>query len=395
MRLRHRDGTDVHLAYCTNVHPAEDLAGITAQFDQYALPVRERLGAATLGLGLWLSDATAAALDTDPAALARLGADLVARGLETVTFNGFPYRGFHDPVVKHAVYTPDWSDPRRLDHTLRLARILAALLPDTATHGSVSTLPFAWRTPWPTERHDAALRQLDLLAAGLKQIEADTGRVIRVAVEPEPGCVTETVRHTAAALAATDPGRIGVCLDACHLAVAHEDPDEALRALAVHEVPVVKLQASAALCADRPHDPSVRSALAEFVEPRFLHQTREQAPDGSVLGRDDLDEALAEDGGLPGHRPWRVHYHIPLHTEPAPPLSSTRPELRATLRTLFAGERALTGHVEVETYTWTVLPEGRRPAGRDGLVDGIAAELAWTKAELNALGLKSAEEHHS
>ncbi|MFJ2265521.1 metabolite traffic protein EboE [Streptomyces sp. NPDC087849] len=397
MRLQHPDGTDVHLAYCTNVHPAEDLPGITAQLDDYALPVRERLGADTLGLGLWLSHSTADVLDSDPAALARLRAELRARGLETVTFNGFPYRGFHDPVVKHAVYAPDWSDPRRLAHTLRLARVLAALLPEDAARGSISTLPFGWRTPWPADRHEAALRQLDLLAAGLRRIEADTGRTIKVAVEPEPGCVTETVRQTAAALAGTDHERIGLCLDACHLAVAHESADDAVSELAAHGVPLVKLQASAALCADRPRDPEVRAALRTFVEPRFLHQTRERAG-GSAPGgrepvlapqaRDDLDEALAEETGLPGRAPWRVHYHVPLHTEPAPPLSSTRPELRATLRTLFAGGRALTDHVEVETYTWTVLPKERRPAGRDGLVAGIAAELDWTRAELTALGLR-------
>ncbi|MFB9837461.1 xylose isomerase, partial [Actinoallomurus acaciae] len=126
MRFRHPDGTLVHLAYCTNVHPAEDLDGVLAQLARYAEPVRERLGAGTLGVGLWLAADVARAL-ADEAALARLRRELTARGLEVVTLNGFPYRAFHAPVVKRAVYVPDWTERARLDYTLDLARILQGL----------------------------------------------------------------------------------------------------------------------------------------------------------------------------------------------------------------------------------------------------------------------------
>ncbi|MGA5129489.1 metabolite traffic protein EboE [Streptomyces olivoreticuli] len=405
MRFRHRDGTVVHLSYCTNVHPAEDLAGIRAQLADCAEPVRERLGTGLLGLGLWLPHDAATALAADPAAPARLRADLTARGLEVVSLNGFPYEGFHAPVVKHAVYSPDWADPRRLAYTLDLARVLAELLPDDAARGSVSTLPFGWRTEWTAGRRDAVRRNLETLAEGLRRIEAETGRRIRVGLEPEPGCAAETVRQALDGLAGTDHTHLGLCLDACHLAVAHEDPAGAVADCAAAGVPVVKLQASAALQADRPRDPATRAALAPFAEPRFLHQTREAgAPDTPAAhrfaavrddpaARDDLPQALDPADGLPGDAPWRIHYHVPLHADPEPPLRSTRSVLSETLHALFAGPRAVTDHVEVETYTWSVLPEDRRPGDASGgLPAGIAAELDHARRELTALGLRQ-EDH--
>lgn len=387
MRLTHPDGTPVHLAYCTNVHPAETLPGIVEQLDRYAGPVRERLGCDTVGLGLWLPAATAERLDRSPADLAELRQRLADHGVETVTLNGFPYRGFHDPVVKQAVYHPDWTGPERPAYTLAMARVLAGLLPQDVTRGSVSTLPLAWRDPWDTVARDAARRRLDELAEGLDALARETGRVIRVGLEPEPGCVAETVPQAVAALADTDPRYLGICLDACHLAVAHEEPEAAVATAVAAGVPIVKTQASAALIADDPRGPAGRAALEPFDEPRFLHQVREECA-GEVRGCDDLAPAFAERDGLPGEAPWRVHFHVPLHREPDPPLRSSRPLLSRTLGALFAGEHPVTDHVEVETYTWSVLPEKHRPEGPEGLVEGIAAELAWCRDELLAHGLR-------
>ena len=124
MRFRHPDGTTVHLAYCSNVHPAEDVDGVLAQLDTYARPIRERLGRDRLGIGLWLADDAALALDTDPSVLEDLRVRLARTGCEVVTLNGFPYAGFHDEIVKRRVYRPDWTEPARREHTLRLARLL-------------------------------------------------------------------------------------------------------------------------------------------------------------------------------------------------------------------------------------------------------------------------------
>jgi len=381
MRFRHPDGTAVHLGYCSNVHQAEDLDGVLAQLADHAEPVREHLGVDRLGIGLWLARPVVTELAADEGALERLKDELRLRGLETVTLNAFPYAGFHREVVKKDVYLPDWADEARLTYTLDCARVLAALLPDDADRGSVSTLPLAWRTPWPATRADEARRALDRLTDGLAVIEARTGRRIRVGFEPEPGCVVETTAQAVRQLGGLDPDRLGVCLDACHLAVQFEEPAEALRRLADAGLPVVKLQASCAVEATDPADPAARAALRRLAEPRFLHQTR-AATDGGVLAVDDLPDAL--DGDLPADAgPWRVHFHAPLHTAPEPPLRGTADQLAQVLAGLLGGPSALCDHIEVETYTWSVLPEP--PAD---LSAGIAAELAWARARLTGLGLK-------
>ncbi|MEV5594500.1 metabolite traffic protein EboE [Streptomyces sp. NPDC052496] len=405
MRFRHPDGSTVHLAYCTNVHPAETLHGVLAQLRDHCEPVRRRLGRDRLGIGLWLARDAARTLVRDPAALRGLRRELGARGLEVVTLNGFPYRGFGDSRVKYRVYRPDWTEPARLDHTADLARLLAALLPDDVAEGTVSTLPLAWRTDFDAVRdaagrRAAALGALHTLAGRLDALEELTGRSVRIGLEPEPGCLIET---TADAVDALGPGRgepsgpaappahrIGVCVDTCHLATSFEDPHTALEALRRAHIPVVKAQLSAALHAEHPDRPDVRAALRAFAEPRFLHQARTRTPDGRLHATDDLDEALAGEaaGGLPCTAPWRTHFHVPLHTPPEPPLTSTLPVLRDTLALLVGGPVPRTHHLEVETYTWQALPPGLRPRSRSRLADGIASELALVRDLLADLGLK-------
>lgn len=384
MRFRHPDGTVVHLAYCTNVHPAEDLDGVLRQIRVFGGGVRAALGADLLGLGLWLPAPLARALADDPALTDRLRQGLEASGLETVTLNAFPYTGFHAPVVKHAVYSPDWTERARLDYTADCARVLARLMPDDAARGSVSTLPLAWREPWGPDRLAAARSHLAELSAVLDGLAAE-GRPVRVGLEPEPGCVVETTRD-AARLLSDLPPHLGVCLDACHLAVGFEEPRAALRRLADAGIPVVKTQASAAVEVPDPADPGARAALAAFAEDRFLHQTRALLG-AATRGRDDLPEALDGTRPLEARGPWRTHFHAPLHAPATAPLRGTADHLRATLAGLLGPDGARTDHVEVETYTWSVLPEDRRPVGEDGLVAGIAAELAWARDRLTGLGL--------
>ncbi|MFJ9670136.1 metabolite traffic protein EboE [Streptomyces sp. NPDC101221] len=388
MRFRHPDGSTVHLAYCTNVHPAETLDGVLAQLRDHCEPVRKRLGRDRLGIGLWLARDAAHALVTDPAALRGLRTELDRRGLEVVTLNGFPYEGFGAEEVKYRVYKPDWADPERLDHTTSLARLLAGLLPDDVTDGTISTLPLAWRTAYDEARADKARAALVTLAERLDALHELTGRSIRVGLEPEPGCVVETTHDAVAPLTAIGRERIGVCVDTCHLATSFEDPDTALDALTAARVPVVKAQLSAALHAEHPADPAVREALAAFAEPRFLHQTRTTTPSGGRQGTDDLDEALADGGPLPATAPWRAHFHVPLHAAPAAPLTSTLPVLEAALTRLVGGPHPLTRHLEVETYTWQALPPELRPRARAQLTDGIAAELTLARDLLTDLGLK-------
>ncbi|MFI0235540.1 metabolite traffic protein EboE [Streptomyces sp. NPDC016845] len=387
MRFRHPDGSTVHLAYCTNVHPAETLDGVLAQLRDHCEPVRRRLGRDRLGIGLWLAKNAARTLITDPAALRGLRAELDRRGLEVVTLNGFPYEGFGAEEVKYRVYKPDWADPERLAHTSDLAHLLATLLPADVTDGTISTLPLAWRTAYDAQRADTARAALVTLAERLDALEELTGRSVRVGLEPEPGCTVETTADAIAPLTAVArPDRIGLCLDTCHLATSFEDPDTALDGLAAARVPVVKSQLSAALHAEHPHLPEVREALAAFDEPRFLHQTRTVTA-GAMQGTDDLGPAL-DGAALPDTTPWRAHFHVPLHAAPAAPLTSTLPVLKATLARLVGGAHPLTQHLEVETYTWQALPPELRPRARTQLADGIAAELALARDLLTDLGLK-------
>ena len=205
---------------------------------------------------------------------------------------------------------------------------------------------------------------------------------VRVGLEPEPGCIVETTGQAAAALRDVDPDWVGVCVDACHLAVQFEEPGAAVEALADGGVPVVKAQVSSALRMAEPRSPEAADTLAAYAEPRFLHQTRERR-NGVVAGVDDLDEAIG--GGLPGEAEWRIHFHVPVH---AGGEQTTQPQLEATLAALVGGPAPQTHHLEVETYTWTVLPPDRRPADDAGLVDALAHELEWTSERLQELGLE-------
>jgi sugar phosphate isomerase/epimerase len=377
-RFRAPGGELVHVAYCTNVHPAEDLDGVIEQLRRFAAPIRKLLRDQWLGVGLWLAAPLAAQLRAQPADVARLREALRSLGLEVVTFNGFPYKAFQAEVVKLDVYSPDWTTDARADYTLNLAWTLAELLPDGIEEGSISTLPLGWREGWTAADGVAARAQLERVVEGLKEVQAATGKRIRVAMEPEPGCAAETTTQVIEALKGLDHDWIGICLDACHMAVEFERIDDALTALDAAGVPIVKAQASTAL-----HVAGTDSArLRDFVEPRFMHQTRACVA-GHLHSVDDLDEALA--GGLPAEGDWRVHFHVPVHLSDG---QTTQGQLRELLDGLVGGKAPLTRHIELETYTWDVLPQQLRPHDDATLVAGLARELAWLETELTQLGLE-------
>jgi hypothetical protein len=207
------------------------------------------------------------------------------------------------------------------------------------------------------------------LVIGLGECDRD----IRVAMEPEPGCVVENTDQAIAALAGADTDRIGVCVDLAHLACAWEEPHDAVAKLTAAGIPVVKTQVSAALEVVDPM--SCLDTLAAYAEPTFLHQTRARA--GAAF--DDLPDALVSQA--PG--PWRIHFHAPLHQEPLPPLRTSTAVLKEGLAALVG----VCDHFEVETYTWNVLPPSARPIDDASLAAGIAAELAFARDQLSALGV--------
>ncbi len=367
------------LSYCTNVHPAEDLDGVLAQLDAYAGPARRAAGLERLGVGLWLPADLARRLAADPEARDRLRAGLETNGLEVRTVNAFPYAAFHADVVKLDVYRPDWTDTRRADYTLDCAAVLADLLPPGAS-GSISTLPLGWRTPWTEDDDARATAALRRVSIGLRDLRARTGRTVRLAIEPEPGCVLDTVADVVGWLEprlddeGIDREFVGLCLDTCHLAVSFAAPAETVRLVEAAGIRIVKVQASAALHVPDPVDPASRAAVAAFVEPRYLHQTRELGADGGVEAVDDLPDALDD---LPASGPWRVHFHVPLHLAPTPPLQSTTDALREAVTAVRATTHGDEAHLDIETYTWSVLP-----GGVDDLAAGIAAEVRWAVEQL-------------
>lgn len=375
MRLRLSGDRTLHAGYCYNVLPGESVAALCEQARRICGPVRARVGVARMGVGLWIAQPAAVELRA-PDALAALRAALDAEGLYVFTLNGFPYGGFHAPRVKERVFEPTWADAARVEYTLDLARILAALLPDDVAGGSISTVPLG---PAAVDRALAG-DGLRRAADGLAEVEAATGRRIALAVEPEPGAGFERADLLAAYL--RDLGdatraRVGVCFDCCHAGVVDEEPAAAFAAMAAAGVACPKIQVSSALVVPDPERDETRAALAAFDEPRFLHQVR-SARGGAM----DLPEALAT---LDRGAPWRVHFHVPVHEAAVDRFATTRDTIeRALAAALTAGGDV--PHVEVETYTWNVLPAGRRPVDEAGLVDGIARELTWTVALLEQMG---------
>jgi sugar phosphate isomerase/epimerase len=369
MRLVFEDGRTALLGYCYNVLPGETVDALIDQVRRICGPVRARLGVERLGVGLWVASRAAAELRHDHQRRRDLIGALDRAGLYCFTLNGFPYGGFHAPRVKERVFEPTWADAARLDYTIDLATILAELLPDDVAVGSISTLPLG---PMTVDR-DAARIALARAADAFDAIAARTGRRIELAIEPEPGACFE--RATALAEFLDPRPGLGVCLDCCHAAVVDEDPEAAFAAMTEAGVRCAKIQISSALVAQRPDRDADR--LAALDEPRFLHQVRSDR--GAAM---DLPDALTS---LGRDAPWRIHFHVPVHRGGFTGFTTTHDTISRVLASALAAPGPLP-HLEVETYTWSVLPGAERADTDDGLVDGIARELTWTIEQLAALG---------
>lgn len=345
-------------------------------------------------LGLWFHEAVLTAVYPDQ--VGTLREDLKRWGASTFTFNAFPQGDFHQPVVKRKVYLPDWTDPARHAYTKCCAELLAALLPDGEDFGSISTLPLGWREEWTPEHSLLAAAALVDLALFLRELAARTGKTIALAVEPEPGCVLERTpqvvafwnevlrpvagRHEHSDASAAVEEHIGLCYDTCHQAVQFEDAEDALSSLQHAGIRIHKMQLSSAL--EFPADPAeaTRALREQFTEPKFLHQTRVQTPDG-IFELDDLPQALKAGPGLFSH-PWRVHYHVPVHADSLldGSVRTTRGEMLRALR--YALTHKLCTHFEVETYTWSVLPEAHRPGNDEELAESLAKELDFIHTQV-------------
>ncbi|HLP00427.1 MAG TPA: metabolite traffic protein EboE [Opitutaceae bacterium] len=385
-----------HLAYCTNVHRGETWSETLAALERHTLPIRARVAPGQpYAIGLRLSARAAAEL-AQPTALDAFRHWLERHDCTVFTINGFPYGAFHGTRVKEQVYAPDWSAPERLEYTCRLFDLLAVLArPDAG--GSVSTVPGSFKAFVTTDpaRRAAIFANLTACARHVAELSARTGLDLHLGLEPEPLCQLETTAETVAFFdewrartpdTAALSRHLGVNYDCCHLAVEFEQPAAALDRLAAAGIRLSKLHLSSALRV-RP-DAAGRAALAAFVEPTYLHQVV-VAEHGIVRQRfADLPDALAAAETQPPREgeEWRIHFHVPLHAAPAAPLGDTRDHLLGALDWLAAHPDACC-HLEMETYTWAVLP----PELRLPVEEQLVREYDWTLAALAQRGLARPE----
>ena len=386
-----------HLTYCTNIHAGEEWPDVRDSLRQHLPTVKAAFAPnAPMGVGLRLAAAAAETLQR-PEAMDELRSLLREMDCYVFTLNGFPYGTFHGQPVKEGAYRPDWADPLRLHYTNRLATLLSQLLPDSL-EGTVSTVPGTFR-PWASGRIDEIVGNLIRHAAHLIELRAQTGKVISLTLEPEPHCLLETVAEAVAffeehlfaptaelrlsaltGLARADAAEalrrhLGLCYDVCHAAVEFEDPGDSIRSLQAAGIAIGKVQLSSALKIPR-IDPEAVALIKPFDEPVYLHQV--VARHGSSLTRYvDLPDALENVTRTPDGTEWRVHFHVPVFLEELEEFSTTQDFLREVLAIHRAAP--ISQHLEVETYTWDVLPGALRSSS---LGAAIARELNWAKAAL-------------
>ncbi|MBM3821871.1 MAG: hypothetical protein FJ404_03090 [Verrucomicrobia bacterium] len=378
----------IHLGYCTNIHRGETWAETWDGLRCHTLRVRDRVaGGRPYGIGLRLSAAAALELSA-PDRLREFREWLDRERCYVFTINGFPYGRFHGTRVKEQVYVPDWTSPERLDYTRRLIDLLAELAP-AGGEGSLSTVPCSFKEFIRTPDQERAMRRhLWECVEHLETKSLESGRDLHVGLEPEPLCYLETTQEAVEFLermAADRPGderlwrRLGVNYDACHLAIQYEEPEASLKRIETSGIRLSKVHFSAALRANP--SPANRLALAPFVEGVYFHQVVAKLAGGGLRRYRDLDEALAVHH--PDETEWRIHFHIPLHARPAQGFASTSDHLLGVMDYLGRSPERCR-HVEMETYTWEVLPESMK--NRD-VVDQLCAEYDWTLSHLRERGL--------
>jgi len=393
------------LTYCTNIHPGNGWEEVDANIRRFGPELKRRISPdAEFGLGLRLSAREAQELLTGDK-LSEFRSFLSGAGLYVGLLNGFPHGAFHGTPVKANVYAPDWRDEARVHYTTDLIAILAGLLPEGAD-GGVSTAPLSYK-PWMTaatpDDWDAIIHNVVKVAEVLVRVEREQGKFLHLDIEPEPDCLIENTRETVAfyrdwllpkgspLLAAklgigTDQARalllyhIQLCFDCCHFAVEFEDPLAAIDTLTREGIRVGRAQLSSALEVRFPDD-AVQSAaigerLAAFADTTYLHQVVELRGD-QVRRFPDLGEALSHPAE-PGAKIWRIHFHVPLFTKEFGPLGSTQDYVSTVIQA--ARRTGFTTRLEIETYTWDVLPTGLKA----GLADSIAREYEWALGAVHA-----------
>lgn len=415
----------VRLGYCLNLRACTDVPALLTLLRSVIEPVRVALGSARpFGVGMYVPASLAKTLAAPSGVheLDTLARELEAMGLDPFTWNAFPFGDFGDEGLKQRVFEPTWAQPERLEYTLDVARIAAALVRRlngasvlSTRHVSISTHTGGWGTTLTDAQREECAFQLARCVDGLATIEESTGVRVVLALEPEPGANAPTQRtlDTFAAFVAERAVRLlqdernrssanaellvrrhlGACLDACHSAVEGEADVVAREIAARTRATPTKLQYASAL---RVVAPATNTAgverLLALAEPRFLHQVRGHGPP-EPLAVDDLPdlarELASERGDLwRSAEEWTCHLHVPVDLEDlGGALRTTRDDADAILASLVgdpAGWSANELHVEIETYTWEVLPGWVR--GDRAVVEGIEREYRHVLGQLALAG---------
>jgi len=389
-----------HLTYSTLVHDGDTWPEMEQSvFDHIPAVAAAVAPGKPFGVSLRLSHASVETLQADPSRRASFRQRLDDQNLYVYTVNAFPYGPFKGGRVKERVYAPDWTDRRRVDYTIAVAEILAEITP-AAVNPSIQSAPLAFaRDVTGPEYVDTFTGGVLDVVAALVDLEDRTGRRVTLALEPEPACFLETTEETvryfterlwtgdaARALAARTRRpvsdaiglmrrHVGVVFDIGHQAVGFEDIPSSLQLLVAAGVPIFKLQQAAALWAPEVDD-DVVAELERFTGTIYLSQTNE-VRDGVLRRYLNLEDALESWKADKGPREWRTHFHVPVFLD----------ELGAFRTTRFAVDQALdlhkaqrlSDHLEIETYTWDVLPEQLKTGTVD---DFVARELEYVQGRL-------------
>ena len=383
-----------HLAYCTNVHRGENWEDTFKSLNQNTLGVRDQVvrDNAPYAIGLRLSALAAKEL-LEGQRLQSFQEWLKQNDCYIFTINGFPYGQFHGARVKEQVYAPDWTDPARLEYTMDLFRILDQLAPKHLPI-SVSTLPGSFKEFIQSPDQETAIfDNIWKLVDFLSELKASSGRSdISLGLEPEPLGWFENTEETIRffdRLQDHRPGDgkwksvIGVNYDTCHFALEYEDAAESLAKFHSLGIRISKIHLSAAFSLRPGNDDSLSlNSLRAFSEDTYLHQVIARFKDGGLMRFKDLQPALDSKEAASAEE-WRVHFHIPLHSPGNNGLVPTSDHTLATLDFLTANPGLCT-HLEMETYTWEVMPEDMKSTT---VIDQLAKEYEWTLAQLRSRGL--------
>jgi len=394
-------GTDLgHLTYSTLVHPADDWDQLWSSVRTFLPQVKARVSpGSAFGVCLRTAAPSAAALSADPAKREDLRHFFADNDLYLYTANAFPYGAFKGQVVKEEVYEPDWRSEERVEYTKQVGSLLAQLAPAHVAP-SIQTAPLGFK-PRVTGDDIVDIYTTNVLrvVAHLMELEKTTGRTVTLGLEPEPRCYLETTDETVhyfttrlftgpaaeqlarlAGVKAADAHaairkHMGVVFDIGHQAVGFEDIPLSLQKLVDAHVPIVKLQEAAAMYMPEVTQKTV-DALQAFAKTVYLSQTV-QKKDGRLtyfLNLEDAFEAWYKD---PGPREWRTHFHVPVFLDDLGAFGTTRFALEQALA--FHKKTPLSAQLEIETYTWDVLPPHLKTGD---IVEYVCREIEWVRGQL-------------